>query len=134
MIVPVIQPILVGIFALALGRLRLELFILCLVVFYPLTQLVDAYFGLGLLSRKIDASILLDPRFQMFTYWLNHLAPDPFSFQVIMPFPWTESLLHFHNFFADIRRVSGVWALFFAVILVLYIFIRLVFLICLDKK
>jgi apolipoprotein N-acyltransferase len=69
----------------------------------------------------------------MFQFWLDHLIVNPFQRVEVGPAPW-DSLQWFHNFFADIHRLSGFWGLLSAVILVSYIFVRLLYLIKLDRR
>jgi len=66
-------------------------------------------------------------------YWFERVIANPFQRVEVGPAPW-DSLQWFHNFFADIHRLSGFWALLAAVILVSYIFIRLLFVIRVDRR
>jgi hypothetical protein len=128
-----IAPLIVSFFLLPLGKWRPALILLALLATYPTLQMIDQLFGIGLLYRPIKAEMLNDARFQMFQFWLDHLIVNPFQRVEVGPAPW-DSLQWFHNFFADIHRLSGFWGLLSAVILVSYIFVRLLYLIKLDRR
>ena len=89
--------------------------------------------GMNFLYRPIDQTFFNDARFQMFRYWIDHLAINPFQRIEVGPAQWAD-LQWFHNFFADIHILSGFWALITAVILVAYIFIRILCVIRRDKR
>lgn len=66
-------------------------------------------------------------------FWLEGFLQDPFKPIEVGPPEWSH-LPWFHNFFADVHRISGFWALLAAIILVSYIFIRLIALFRVNKK
>jgi hypothetical protein len=100
---------------------------------YPALQMIDQLFGMGLLYRPIKTEMLNDARFQMFQFWIEHFVANPFQRVEVGPAPW-DHLQWFHNFFADIHRLSGFWALLTAVILVAYIFYRLLCLTLQERR
>ena len=100
---------------------------------YPLLSWVDQVMGMNFLHRPLDQTLFNDARFQMFQYWFERVTVNPFQRVEVGPAPW-DSLQWFHNFFADIHRLSGFWALLAAVILASYIFIRLLFVIRVDRR
>ena len=128
-----IAPLIVSFFLLLLGQWRAALALAILLATYPALQMIDQLLGMGLLYRPIKTEILNDARFQMFQFWLDHLIVNPFQRVEVGPAPW-DSLQWFHNFFADIHRLSGFWALLSAIVLVGYIFVRLLYLIKLDRR
>lgn len=94
-------------------------------IFFPLLFLIGNNFGF--MNRKIDVGIFFDNRIQMLNSWLEQLVANPFLVPNVGPPSW-EAWQHFHNFFADVHRISGVFALVMAVTLIMYIFIRLIYL------
>lgn len=127
-----IEPILAGVLMLSIGRVRAGLVVFSIMLVYPLLLWIDSHLGTGFLYRRIDTGIFLDARIQMFSHWLHLILADPFTRQLVGPAPW-DILPHFHNFFADIHRVSGLWALCATVTLTLYIFVRLIWLTIQDR-
>lgn len=128
-----ITPIIVALFLLLLRSWRAFVVICTLLIGYRLLRWLDLAMGMNFLYRPLDQSLFNDARFQMFHYWLEHLVVDPFKRVEVGPIPWNH-LQWFHNFFADIHRLSGFWALLTAVILVAYIIIRLISVIRIDRR
>ncbi|WP_286225619.1 hypothetical protein [Polynucleobacter sp. HIN7] len=120
-----VLPILVGIFLFAMNQRKLGSWVLSLLAIYPLLILVNDY--ASFLDREIKTDIFLDARFEMVVFWLYQLLANPFGSPLVGP-PPLDMYPHFHNFFADIHRISGFWPLLSAILLVLYIFIRLIYL------
>lgn len=127
----IIQPALVCVLALIQKKLKLGLILLATLISYPLLLVANIHFGF--LSRKLDGGIFFDARIQMFKSWLEQIASNPFLTTIVGPSPW-DTLPHFHNFFADVHRISGFWALCFAIILIGYIFIRLMYLTYFNRQ
>ena len=94
---------------------------------YPLIWAIENVFGIALIKRTLNsgAGLLNDPRIQMVKYWLEHFIQAPFDRIEVGPSEFS-GLPWFHNFFADIHRVSGFWALLAALILIGFIFYRLI--------
>lgn len=128
-----IAPLLVAFFLLLLRSWRAFIAICILLMSYPLLRWLDQVMGMNFLHRPLDQALFNDARFQMFQYWFERLIANPFQRVEVGPAPW-DSLQWFHNFFADIHRLSGFWALLTAVILVSYIFIRLLFVIRVNRR
>ncbi len=125
----VIEPAVICLFLLLLKKSwRSFLAIFCLIASYPILKELDRALGTALLYRPLNHDLLNDPRFQMLRYWLDHLIVEPFQRVEVGPAPWAD-LQWFHNFFADVHRLSGFWALLAASILVAYIFLRILFVI-----
>lgn len=114
-----------------LGRVRVGLSLLSVIAIYPVILLSNTY--IEFLTRKVDAGIFFDARIQMFKFWMNQFLTNPFIVPAVGPPPW-QFYQHFHNLFADIHRISGVWALCAAAGLILYIFIRLIYLVYCNKQ
>ena len=129
----VVQPIIMTACAFFLGRYKIGFVILCTLIVYPLLFFIDSFIEIGLLTRKLDQGLFTDARVQMFEFWLNQISANPLARPLVGPVPW-DQLHQFHNFFADVHRTSGLWALSFAVLLVAYIFLRLIILIFRDKQ
>jgi hypothetical protein len=64
----------------------------------------------------------------MLSYWLTHLIEAPFTRIEVGPPQW-QDLQWFHNFFADVHRFSGFWGLSAAILLLGFIFYKLMLLI-----
>lgn len=128
-----ITPVVVAFFFSLLRSWRAFIIIFSLLISYRVLVWLDLAMGMNFLSRPLDQSLFSDARFHMFKYWLGHFTLDPFNRAEVGPTPY-DNLLWFHNFFADIHRLSGFWALLIAVILVTYIFIRLLFVIRIDRR
>lgn len=128
-----IMPLIVGFFLLLLGRWRFSLAVFFSIASYPILLRVDQLLGTGFLSRVVNHGLLSDARFVMFQFWLEHLIENPFKRTEVGPAPW-DTLQWFHNFFADVHRLSGFWALLAAVILVSYIFFRVLCVIKREKR
>lgn len=128
-----IAPLMVTFFLLLLRSWGTLITISTLLISYPLLRWVDQAMGMNLLYRPLDQTLLNDARFQMFQYWLERVIANPFQRVEVGPAPW-DTLQWFHNFFADIHRLSGFWALLAAVILVAYIFLRIICVIQRDRR
>lgn len=128
-----ISPLIVTFFLLML-RSWLALISICtLFLIYPTIMWSDKYVGTNLLHRPLDENLFNDGRFQMFHYWISRIAVNPFERIDVGPAQW--AYLHwFHNFFADVHRLSGFWALLSAIVLVCYIFIRLLYTIRANRR
>lgn len=128
-----IAPLIVSCFLMLLGKWLPSLALIALVTTYPALQKIDQLLGTGLLYRPIKTDILDDARFQMFKFWIDHLILNPFKKVEVGPPPF-DYLQWFHNFFADIHRLSGFWALLAAAVLVAYIFYRILCVIALERR
>ena len=128
----VIMPLIIGFFLLLLRKWRSSLALFFFVTSYPILFTIDRLLGTAFLSRPINQDLVSDARFMMFRFWVDHLPADPFQRIEVGPAPW-NSLEWFHNFFADVHRLSGFWALLAAAVLVAYIFIRILCVIKRDK-
>ena len=69
----------------------------------------------------------------MFQYWFGRVAVNPFERINVGPAQWSD-LFWFHNFFADVHRLSGFLALLMAIILMAYIFYRIICVIRIDLR
>jgi hypothetical protein len=69
----------------------------------------------------------------MFYYWFERVAVNSFERIQVGPAPWTD-MQWFHNFFADVHRLSGFWALLTAIILMTYIFYRIICVIRIEQR
>lgn len=128
-----ITPVIVSIFLLLIRAWRPSLMLMTLLAIYPALLSIDKMLGIGLLYRPINPNLLRDARFEMFQFWFDHFLANPFQRIDVGPPPW-DSLQWFHNFFADIHRLSGFWALLAAVILVAYIFFRVMCVISKERR
>jgi len=128
-----IMPLIVGFFLLLLGQWRSSIAVFFCMASYPILLRVDQALDTNFLSRVVNHDLLIDARFVMFQFWLEHLIENPFKRTEVGPAPW-DSLQWFHNFFADVHRLSGFWALLAAVILVSYIFFRVLCVIKREKR
>lgn len=128
-----IMPLIVTCFLLLLKSWRILVSIVALFISYLFFRWLDQAMGTNLFIRQLDQNILNDPRFQMLDYWLQNIISNPFQRINVGPDPWSV-YPWFHNFFADIHRLSGFWALLTALILVTYIFIRLIKLIQVNRR
>jgi hypothetical protein len=129
----VIEPLVVGLCFMLLKSWRPLFTILSLMAMYPLLLGLDRFLGASYLSRPLDANLFSDARFQMFQFWFNHFLENPFQRSEVGPAPWSD-LQWFHNFFADIHRLSGFWALLAAALLMAYIFYRIACVIKMDRR
>jgi hypothetical protein len=120
-----VLPTLVGSLLFAMDQRKLGLWVLSLLAIYPLLLLVNHY--APFLDREIKTDIFLDARFEMVVFWLHQMLANPFGSPLVGP-PPLDMYPHFHSFFADIHRISGFWALLSSVLLILYIFVRLIYL------
>lgn len=121
----IIEPILVALFLLLLKSWRTLIMICALMICYPLIRFLDYEMDTNYLYRPLDQNPFNDARFQMLRYWVEHVIKNPFQRIEVGPAAWSD-LQWFHNFFADIHRLSGFWALLTAFILVSYIFLRII--------
>lgn len=128
-----IEPIVVGLCLLLLKLWRPFFAILSVLAIYPILLGLDHFLGTGFLYRPLDKSLIIDARFQMLEFWFTHLLENPFQLIEVGPAPWSE-LQWFHNFFADIHRLSGFWALLAAVVLIVFIFYRLICVIRINRR
>ncbi len=130
----IISPLSVAFFLLILRQWRPCFSIILVLVTYPTLLKLDALLGIAYLNRRpVDLNIVKDARFEMFQFWADHLIANPLQRIEVGPPPW-DSLQWFHNFFADIHRLSGFWALLTAVILVAYIFYRVLCVISKERR
>lgn len=129
----VVEPLVVALFLLLLKSWRSLISICLLLISYPILRWADQVAGTNFLYRPIDQNFFNDARFQMLQYWLDHLVANPFQRVEVGPAEWA-SLQWFHNFFADLHRLSGFWALLTAVILIAYIFYRTLCVILINKR
>lgn len=130
----IISPFITALFLMLLGSWRAFIAItITLLVGYPTFRVLNQEIATTFLNRPIDQSILSDSRFQILQYWVQNIITAPFQRVAVGPAPW-DSLQWFHNFFADIHRLSGFWALLAAVILVAYIFVRILCVMRRDKR
>ena len=129
----VIGPVIVAISLLLLRSWKVFLVICALLLSYPLLRWLDQVMGAMLFYRPLNQSLLTDARFQMFRYWLERVTVNPWQRIEVGPAPWND-LQWFHNFFADIHRLSGFWALLAAIALMVFIFFRLLCVIRRDGR
>ena len=129
----VITPVIVSIFLLLLRAWRLSLILISLLAVYPVLLSIDKLMDINLLYRPVKSSMLNDSRFQMLQFWIDRFLANPFQRIDVGPAPW-DVYPWFHNFFADIHRLSGFWALLTAVILVAYIFYRVLCVISKERR
>lgn len=129
----VIEPIVVALLLFLLKSWHPFIIICSLLMSYPILRWADQAAGTGFLYRPLDHRFFNDGRFQMFQFWLSHFLEDPFHRIDVGPTQWAH-LPWFHNFFADIHRLSGFWTLLAAVILITYIFYRILCVIRIDKR
>lgn len=104
-----------------------------LLLSYPIINWIAQIKGMPLFFRSLNQNLVNDPRFQMLRFWFDHLIANPFQRASVGPAPW-DTHPWFHNFFADIHRLSGFWALLAAVILVSYIFYTILRVVRRDKR
>lgn len=128
-----IQPIIVGIFLLLTRSWRRFLAVISFLATYPVLWKLDQSLGLTFLNRPLDSSLASDARFQMFQFWAERIIENPFERVEVGPAQWSD-LQWFHNFFADVHRLSGFWALLIAIILMAYIFYRIICVIRIDQR
>lgn len=75
-----------------------------------------------LFVRPINFNLFSDGRFFLYKSFFNQIISYPLLNAQV---PTSFGYVQFHNFFADVQRVSGTWALLTSVILVVYIFVVL---------
>lgn len=132
----IIQPIIVSIFLLFINfSYKLLLIPALLLSIYPLGLGIEKIFNIVLIKRTLNSGLGLinDPRVSMITYWFERFLENPFRLIEVGPSEWNY-LPWFHNFFADVHRVSGFWTLIAAIILVTYVFFRLIALFRINKN
>lgn len=132
-IVLFIEPIIVGFFLLLTRSWHRFFAVISLIAIYPILWLLDQLPRLAFLNRPLDRSLVSDARFQMFQFWLERVIKNPFDVIEVGPAQWS-SLQWFHNFFADVHRLSGFWTLLIAIILMAYIFYRIICVIRIDQR
>lgn len=132
-IVLIIEPIVVAFFLLLLKSWRPFIVLCSLLMSYPILRWADQAAGTGFLYRRLDHNFFNDGRFQMLRFWLEHLIANPFQRTEVGPAQWAM-WQWFHNFFADIHRLSGFYALLSAVILIAYILFKILCVIRMDKR
>lgn len=128
-----ILPTLFSLFMISRRKFLPCILIFTLLLTYQLLIIADGYFGYNIVLRKVDLRIFSDPRFEIFSYWYNSFLQNPWLRIPVGPSEW-NSLQHFHNFFADVHRLSGLPSLIMAVLLIVWIFYRLVVLYCHSKE
>lgn len=106
LLVLVLQPVLIGLLLMLLKRYYTGLMLFSICLIYPILLWLEGFFGITILPRKLDANLLTDARVEMFRFWFSHVWKDPWSRVEVGPAPW-DSLYWFHNFFADVHRLSG---------------------------
>ena len=129
----IITPLIVSIFLSLIGSWRSLAIITSLLVSYPFLHWINSTLGNIFLNRPINEGLAQDGRFQMLWFWLGNFIDNPFQRRGMEP-PSSTYQQWFHNFFADIHRLSGFWALLAAVVLVSYIFFRVICVIRLDRR
>ncbi len=129
----VIEPIVVAFFLFLLKSWRSFIVICSLLMSYPILRWADQAAGTGFLYRPLDQHFFNDGRFQMLQFWLEHLIANPFQRAEVGP-AQLAYLQWFHNFFADVHRLSGFWALLAAAILIGYIFYKILCVVRIDKR
>lgn len=123
LIVLILQPIIIGFFLIMLKRYRLGLTFFSIILIYPLFIWLESVFGVTIVPRKIEHSLLTDARVVMIGHWVKHVWADPWVRIDVGPPPY-DSLYWFHNFFADIHRLSGLKAMVAAILFSAIFFIR----------
>ena len=129
----IIEPMIVALFLLLLKSWRLFITICSLLITYPILKWADQAAGTAFLYRPLDQNIFHDARFQMLQFWLEHFFANPFQKLEVGPAQWAD-LQWFHNFFADVHRLSGFWAVLAAAILMAFIFYRIICVVKLDRR
>lgn len=127
-----ISPCIVGVMLATQRAWKSSLRVFLLLACYPFLWFANSMLANNQWSRPINKDMVNDGRFQMLFYWLENFIQDPFARIEVGPVKWQE-YQWFHNFFADVHRLSGFWALAAAVLLFGYIFYRLITLIRIDK-
>lgn len=123
-----IAPLLVGFF-LAIERAWRTLACIAIpLACYPALWLTNSLLPNSPWTRFLNGDLMHDARFQMLSHWLAHLIEDPFTRIEVGPAQW-QDLQWFHNFFADVHRFSGFWGLAAAILLLGFIFYKLMLLI-----
>jgi hypothetical protein len=128
-----VGPIVVALFLLLLRSWLPFFSILSFLFVYPILLVFDHLLGSAYLLRRLDESLFNDARFQMLQIWLNHFLEKPFLRVEVSPAVWSD-IQWFHNFFADIHRFSGFWALIAAGFLMTFIFCRLICVIRVNRR
>jgi hypothetical protein len=128
-----IAPLVVALSLLLLRSWHALIGIFALFFTYPIIGWIDHAVGTNLLSRPLDQSLINDARFQMFHYWFERVVVNPFERIEVDPTRW-PGLPWFHNFFADVHRLSGFWALLIAITLMTYIFYKIICVIRIEQR
>lgn len=128
-----IAPLVVAFFLLLLRSWHALIGVCILLATYPIIRWIDQAVGTNLLYRPLDLSLFDDTRFQMFQYWFKHVTVNPFERINVGPAPLVD-MPWFHNFFADVHRLSGFWALLTAIVLMAYIFCRVIYVIRIEQR
>jgi len=123
-----IAPILVGLFLVTQRAWRTLAWVLIPLACYPALWLANSLLPNSPWTRFLNNDIMNDARFQMLSYWFSHFIKDPFTRIEVGP-AQLQDLQWFHNFFADVHRLSGFWSLAAAVLLFGFIFYKLILLI-----
>jgi hypothetical protein len=128
-----ISPLVVIIFLLLLRSWYALISVSTLFVIYPVLKIIDHAANTNIFYRPLDQNLFDDGRFQMFYYWFEHVTTNPFERIKVGPAPWVN-MQWFHNFFADVHRLSGFWSLLTAIILMAYIFYRIFCVIRIEQR
>lgn len=123
LVVLAVQPVIIGLLLMVLKRYREGSLVFLICLAYPLLLLLESFSGLQLLPRKLDANLLADARIEMLQFWVMHVWADPWVRVAVGPAPW-DSVYWFHNFFADVHRLSGLKAVLAACAFFGLLFIR----------
>ena len=127
LLVLVLQPVLIGLLLMVLKRYYTGLMVFSICLICPILLSLEGFFGINILPRKLDANLLTDARVEMFRFWFSHVWKDPWSRVEVGPAPW-DSLYWFHNFFADVHRLSGLKPVLAACAFFGLLFIRTIYL------
>lgn len=72
-------------------------------------------------GRVVDPTIATDLRFTLYASFFNQIIAQPFSYAAVPEaIVETIGIVQFHNFFADIDRISGPWPFFLSIALAFY--------------
>lgn len=127
LLVLIMQPVVIGVLFVVLKRYRMGLAVLLVCLLYPAFIFLEGSFGIVILPRKLEANLLTDARVEMFRFWLSHVWIDPWSRVEVGPAPW-DTIYWFHNFFADVHRLSGLKPMLLALIFMCVFFMRAIYL------
>lgn len=133
-IVFVIDPIIAGVFLLIQRSWHSFFAVVLSTLTLPLMMLLNESTTISFVLKRFQEHRLIhDGRFQMLQYWIKHLLANPLDQIKVGPEAWAH-LQWFHNFFADVHRLSGFWALLAAITLIALIFYRLIHLIKTETR